>query len=384
MRTLTTRLDPGSTPHFSTADSDDGWLAACNRFWFAPADPTPLGLMRICTGVLVIYLHLVYAGCLQTYFGENAWENLKAANWFRNEARYPYPGDGWANEEVPSERNGAYVWSLWYHVTNPTWMALITAGMLIVMVMFTAGFCTRVTSVLTWMSAMCFIQRSWSLLYGVDTMMNLALIYLMIGPCGDALSVDRWISRWWTARQSGLPLGPAPAPAPSVWANFILRLVQINFCIIYLASGSSKLQGRTWWNGSALWGCMANPEFAPLHLAAYASFINWLSENRWAWEIVLTSGAVFTLALELGFPFLVWNRRLRPVMIVGAIMLHLGIAVIMGLITFSLFMFCLLLAFVPGEAIRHGTRIAVDWLRGKDLPAKKVAVPARELTMQRR
>jgi len=371
MRTLTTRLDPGSTPHFSSGDSGDGWLEAFNRFWFAPADPTPLGLMRICTGILVIYMHLVYAGGLQTYFGENAWEDLKTANVFRTDYYYNYPANGWTDAG-------------WYHVTNPTWMAVITAGMLIVMVMFTVGFCTRVTSVLTWLAAMCFIQRSWSLLYGVDTMMNLALIYLMLSPCDAALSVDRWIARWWTARQAGLPMGPAPPPTPSAWANFKLRLIQINFCIIYFASGSSKLQGQAWWNGSALWGCMANPEFAPLHLAAYASVVRWLTENRWAWEIVLTSGAVFTLALELGFPFLVWNRRLRPVMIVGAIMLHLGIAVVMGLVTFSLFMLCLLLAFVPGEAIRHGARIAADWLRGKDLAENKVPVPARELTLQRR
>ena len=38
--------------------------------------------------------------------------------------------------------------------------------------------------------------------------------------------------------------------------------MQVHFCIIYLASGASKLQGPAWWNGTALWQTIANYEFA--------------------------------------------------------------------------------------------------------------------------
>jgi hypothetical protein len=61
---------------------------------------------------------------------------------------------------------------------------------------------------------------------------------------------------------------------------------------------------------------------------------------------------IFTLCLEIGFPFLVWTR-LRPVWVFGAILLHLGIALNMGLIMFSLFMFTLLLVWMPPSAIRR-------------------------------
>jgi hypothetical protein len=163
----------------------------------------------------------------------------------------------------------------------------------------------------------------------------------------------------------------------------MLRLMQIHFCIIYLASGTSKLQGMAWWNGTALWNVVANYEFAPLHLAVYSDFIHFLSQHRWLWEILLEGGVVFTLLLELGFPFLVWNRRLRPYMVAGAVLLHTGIGVIMGLGTFSLCMLCLLLAFVPGEAIRRALRLSVDWLRGKDVVTQPAAAPA-ALALQRR
>ena len=38
---------------------------------------------------------------------------------------------------------------------------------------------------------------------------------------------------------------------PSVAANVALRLFQVHFCIIYINSGMSKLQGAAWWNGEA-------------------------------------------------------------------------------------------------------------------------------------
>ncbi len=411
MRTPTTRFDPASARTYSPADAEPGWLEVINRFWFAPADPTALGLMRICTGILVVYMHLVYATGLQSYFGENAWLDLKTADKVRQEApiinapvnwndvneaankpledpklqeaRKQY-AKTWDVDPVITYHQGSYLWSLWFHITNPTWMTLVMVAMLVVMVMFTLGFCTRVTSVLTWMAAMCFIQRNWTVLYGVDSILNVLLICLMISPCAAALSVDRWLSRWWPARRTGQKLGPAPAPAPTAWANFTIRLMQIHFCVIYLASGTSKLQGTSWWNGTALWACLANYEFAPLHLAVYYEFVLWLSKHRFLWELLLSSSAVFTLLLELGFPFLVWSRRLRPYMLCGAVMLHTGIAVIMGLGTFSLMMLCLLLAFVPGEAIRRAMRLSVDWLRGKDLHAGPFMAPAAEMALQRR
>ena len=45
--------------------------------------------------------------------------------------------------------------------------------------------------------------------------------------------------------------------------------MQVHFCIIYLVSGSSKLLGAAWWNGTALWLCLANYNFAPMRVGLY-------------------------------------------------------------------------------------------------------------------
>jgi hypothetical protein len=251
---------------------------------------------------------------------------------------------------------GNLAWSVWYHVTDPFWMTVVHAAILVTMLCFALGFCTRVTSVLTWLAVLSYIQRGPTTLFGMDTMMLILIIYLAIGPSGAALSLDRLIERWWArrrARLKGQPPPPDLPPRPRVTANFAIRMMQIHFCFIYIASGLSKLQGGAWWYGTALWGTMANPSFNPVDVPIYFEFLLFLCRYRLLWEIVTTGGVAYTLAVEIGFPFLVWNRKLRPLMIAGAVLLHTGIALVMGLVGFGLCMLCLLMSFVPPEAVRR-------------------------------
>src|SRR5262249_32338339 len=188
---------------------------------------------------------------------------------------------------------GNYSWSVWFHVTDPAAMRLVHAGGLAILVLFTLGIWTRVSAVLAWLVAMSYIQRSPITLFGMDTIISILLLYLMIGPSGAALSVDRLLARR-RALRHGLP---PPEVEPLVSANLALRLMQVHFCFIYAAAGLSKLLGGAWWNGTALWGTLANYEFTPIRFAAYAAALRWLCQHRWLWEIGMTGGAVYTLAL---------------------------------------------------------------------------------------
>ena len=67
--------------------------------------------------------------------------------------------------------------------------------------------------------------------------------------------------------------------------------------------------------------------------------------------------------LEIGFPFLVWDRRLRWFMICGSITMHTFIALFMGLTTFSLMMMIMVLAFIPPETARLGVARLQDRVR---------------------
>jgi hypothetical protein len=367
-------MTPVQPKQSSLIDSMHSWAGAWNRFWFSPTDPTTLGLIRLCCGLLVFYVHLAYTPDLQTLFGPEAWLDSQTMNDFRKEAPVVAPPSGWegvvplrpqtAEEQLYVNKwgvnprqtvaTGHHLWSIWFYVTDPIWMRVVHGGVLLILFLFAIGFCTRVTSVLAWLAMLSYIQRAPTTLFGMDTMMIILTLYLVIGPSGAAFSVDRLLARN-RARRLAQRLHQAaevPEAEPSVSANLALRLIQVHFCIIYLAAGLSKLQGSAWWNGTAVWGTMANYEFCPLRFRLYADALRTLAQHRWLWELVTTGETLFTLVFEISFAFLIWKRSLRPLFIIGAVLLHLGIALCMGLVAFSLIMLTGVLAFVPSAVVQ--------------------------------
>jgi hypothetical protein len=262
---------------------------------------------------------------------------------------------------------GRTTFSLWFHISDPATMWVCHALILFVILLFTLGFATRVTSVMTWLAALFYIHRNNSILFGMDTMMNVLLFYLMIGPSGAALSIDRLIERYRAARAIFMAgRQPAPwaeavlaGPAPSAMANFTIRLIQIHFCCIYMSAGLSKLKGFMWWNTTATWYTIANPEFTPLYYPAYESFLRLAAGSKTLLLAFFGVFAYYTLILEISFPFLVWTR-LRPYMVCGAIFLHSSIAWLMGLTCFGLLMMTLLLSYFPAAVLRE----RVTWKPG--------------------
>jgi len=286
----------------------------------------------------------------------------------------------WQIDERKLLAKGQNSWSIWYHVTNPTAMYVIHSAFLAVMVMFTLGLFTRVTSVLTWMAALCYVHRTSQVLFGMDVMMNICLTYLMFAPCASVLSLDRWLAvrkarrQLEEARRTGKDTRSFEAilsgPAPSVSANFVTRLFQVHFCFIYMAAGLSKLKGNAWWNHTALWGTIANPEFSPTVFAPYRWALTQLCEFRSLWELFMTGGVVFTLILEIGLPFLIWRPRLRPYLIIALVLFHTVIAIFMGLTVFGLFMMTLGMSFLSPEVVRRWIDSGMNlFSRGTEPPA---------------
>ena len=260
-------------------------------------------------------------------------------------------------------RIGASIFSIWFHVTDPTQMALVHAGVLILIVLFTAGLFTRVTSVLVWLATVSYIHRTQQVLFGMDTMMNILLFYLMIGNSGAALSLDRLIARYRAVRASLRRSGTIDAntraflacPPPSVSAGFAVRLIQIHFCFIYAAAGLAKLKGAMWWNGVAFWEVVVNPEFTLMQYQWYENLVRWFASVKPLYYFINATSVWFTLFVEIATPFLLWTR-LRWLMIFLATAMHAAIGVLMGLNLFELLMIVMLLAFLPDRVIRDRFR----------------------------
>ncbi len=111
----------------------DGW----DRFWFTPRDPATLGLIRILTGLIVFYSHLVWTSGLNSFLGT---EGMLPAGY--REAVYGQPA--WSHLDLFS--SPATLWGV--HL----------AGLVIVAI-FTLGLWTRVTSVLVAMLVISYANR---------------------------------------------------------------------------------------------------------------------------------------------------------------------------------------------------------------------------------
>lgn len=303
--------------------SVDGW----NRFWFTPADPATLGLIRLCGGAMIFYTHLVWTLDLEGFFGPQSRISSDFARAFHN--------SDWA-------------WSHWFWTDSPAVLWTVHILALVVLAMFAVGLCTRITSVLTFAIVVAYAHRVPGALFGLDQINGLLALYLMIGPSGAAFSVDSWLRRRGMrdegrGSRDAASLAPRPSPLTprSTSANIAIRLIQVHMCIVYLFAGFGKLLGDSWWAGTAMWGAFGNYEYQSLDMT-------WLA----AWPLAINFLTHLTIVWECSYCVLVWPRLTRPLVIALAVPLHLGIALCMGMITFGLVMLVGNLAFVSPNLVR--------------------------------
>ena len=305
-----------------------GW----NAFFFEPRDPTALGLIRLSVGLLLVWNMLVYGFDLRDFLGSNGWADPEAIEFLRS-------------------RYTPFAWSFWSFVPDsmlwPVWLACLA-----VLGMFTVGYRSRVTAVLAWVIVVSTMRRVPVALFGFDQIISTFTLYLAAtGASGQAVSIDRFLTRWKHAREALTRRLKTPAerrlafvdgrPEPTISANLGLRLIQLHLCLIYGMAGLAKLQGGAWWTGMALWGTVASGEFRLIDLT-------WLAAFPWLLN-ALTHGSLF---LEIGYPVLIWLKPVRPLIIALVVSLHVGVGLVLGLTEFSLAMIAGNLAFVSGSWLR--------------------------------
>jgi hypothetical protein len=301
------------------------------EFFFAAADPTPLGVMRVAVGVLLLWDVAVLGLDLREYLGSDGWMGPAAARAYL------------AN-------NSPWAWSFWFWVPD-RWLWAAWGGCLLVLALFTLGLWSRVTSVLAWAIAISIVRRAPAALFGFDQMISTWAFYLAVfGASGQAVSFDRFFARCHAIRrnradlgQRGVDLlrGECGRPPASVSANLSLRMLQLHLVMIYGSAGLSKLMGPEWWNGSAMEMVILTPEFRRFDFT-------WL----FRYPTGLALATHFGLLLEIVYPVLIWFRRLRPLVIASVLFLHVGIDLILGLTEFGLTMIVANIAFASGPWLR--------------------------------
>jgi hypothetical protein len=157
-----------------------------------------------------------------------------------------------------------------------------------------------------------------------DGVIIILLWVLAISYCGDAWSLDRWLSR----RSSAAGPPTPPATLASDEYTWPIRMVWVLMSLVYFGAGFTKLHasGLAW---------VTSDNMAMTFLAHQVNNSNPLLDwgQRLAHFGWFNKGlAGFTIVLELGFPLALFNRTARKLWVPGMFLAHVGIALLMGVV----------------------------------------------------
>lgn len=292
-----------------------GW----NRFWFEPSHPAALAVIRMATGTLLFYSHVIWALHSGVFYGK----------------------DSWLNEAAVRSLNPRGAFSLLSLVDGePAAVAAVHGLALTAAFCLAVGCCSRVAAMASFVLTVTFAHRNPAALYGFDQILGFLTLYLTVNPGHGWLSIDAW--------RAERRLNPADRrdsilqPAPSV--TVATRLIQLHLCLLYLVAGTAKLKGAAWWSGVALWGAIGNQEYQTIDLTGLVH-----------WPAVINLLTHVALAWEISYAFVVWNRWLRPVVLALAVAVHAGIGLCFGMLTFGLIMITANAAFIAPALFRNLT-----------------------------
>jgi hypothetical protein len=120
--------------------------------------------------------------------------------------------------------------------------------------------------------------------------------------------------------------------------NGALLVIMAEACLIYATAGWYKIQGSRWQDGTAV--------YYPLHLDCFSpwpALADLLSSNG-TMVLLVTYG---TVMVQVAFPFTLFNRRVKNLLLAAMMTEHAVIAVVLGLPFFSLAMIAADAVFLP-------------------------------------
>ncbi|WP_051716492.1 HTTM domain-containing protein [Streptomyces sp. NRRL F-5727] len=282
------------------------------------------------------------------------------------------------------------MWSdgrLWFEVVYG--LAVVAAALLLV------GWHTRAMSVVFMVGALSLQNRSVFLGDGGDNVVHLVSLYLTLLRCGQVWSLDArraarkaargeeaarrvelagpvlwivlggflvaatwfspltgewwmyvllwvlWLGQglWWLVEQyaPGEPRVLLDVLA-NLTHNATLVVLMAEVCLIYATAGWYKIQGSRWQDGTAL--------FYPLHLDYFTPWPA-LSELLASSGIMVMLLSYGTVIVQVAFPFTLFKRKVKNVLLVVMMLEHAGIALLLGLPAFSMAMIAADAVFLP-------------------------------------
>ncbi len=121
----------------------------------------------------------------------------------------------------------------------------------------------------------------------------------------------------------------------------------IHLCLVYFFSAIHKIHADVWFNGVANYYILSSERFQGTPYNPY------LARNG----LFVTLTTYYTILVELFYPVCIWLKNTRSIMIIAALLLHVGIYIFMMIYDFQLVFMLIQGFFIPD-------RIWVSWYTG--------------------
>lgn len=264
---------------------------AIDTFLFKPQPVNSVALMRIFLGVVLFIHWFSIWGHLEVFWGPESIISLNTS--LERTADFRINIFGY----LPDDPRTAQL------------MALLHLSGVIGMIF---GFFTRISIAIAFFTLVSFHARNHFILNSADVIMRNMLFFLFFTYSGDLYSIDAWIRR---AR--------GMVQVPQERAPWALRLIQFQFCVIYIATVMYKMKGVYWAEGTAIYYATRLDEFVRIAVP----LLNYM--------VVIKVLTWMTLIVEFALGTFVWFKDLRYWILLAGVGLHLGIEVTMNIPLFE-------------------------------------------------
>jgi hypothetical protein len=278
-------------------------VAAWNSFWFEPVSTAPLAVFRIVYGLIALAWSISLIPELSALFTR----------------------DGILPHQPHFTGTQAGVWGVLGTFPGKTVAILLVAALIVASLCLMLGLFSQLAAAVVLVGMISLERRNPFVFNAGDVLLRVIAFYLIFAPTAAALSLQRFIRD-----RKGVWDFSRRAP----WA---MRLLQIQLSVVYLFAVWAKVQGTTWNNGTAVSYALRVADIGRFPVPSFITHSQLISN-------FLTYG---TLVLELSLAILVWNRKLRPWVLLAGLSLHLGIEYSIRVGFYGLAITSLYLLFVP-------------------------------------
>jgi mannose-6-phosphate isomerase len=300
-------------------------------FFVEPTWGYPIALFRIFYGLLAVWTSLFLFPNYERYYtdlGRMPWAKVK---------HFP--------EHIYSV--------IAFDPTNADYLRMLVWIQLLSSILLTLGILSRPATLIIFALQVAFQHRDPYILNSGDHLFLICSFLLFFTPLEQRLSLRNVVEKRLFPERYAKRIGRVSR----VWS---MRLIGLQICYVYLFAFAAKMNSQPWIRGTAMYDVLASPSLA--RFPAELDHPVLLAIVTWG-----------TLAFELGFPLLVWQKPFRPYVIAAGLLFHLGIEFSMILPMFSCMMMISYCVFLDDDEAQALLRIPLKLFgfKGPNEPAPR-------------